>query len=130
MAKKSSLTIGIVALILGILGFISNPLVGADGLFQTGTVLNIIYIIFGLILIYTGTKAASSAPMAMKVIGVIYLIVAILGLIGGDSVIGLFAVNGADNWLHLILGLVLVWLGWKKAGGMSAPMSGNMPGQM
>jgi hypothetical protein len=47
---------------------------------------------------------------------------------GSGMLLGLVAVNSADNWLHLVLGVVLLLLsmGGKKAMAMpSAPTAGG-----
>ncbi len=120
---------GIIFVIVGLLGFVPNPIVGMDSLFHTDSLHNIVHLVIGLILLYTGTKAGGSAPMALKVIGIIYLLLAILGWIGsGESILGLVEINGADNWLHLVLGVVLVWAGF--AGKKSSDMGGMSPQPM
>lgn len=124
MAKKYSLWFGVIFLLIGLLGFIPNPLVGSGALFHTDSVHNLIHLIVGLILLYTGTKAGDKAVAALKTIGVVYLVVAVLGFLGGDSVLGIFEVNAADNWLHVVLGVLILWLGLKAGKGGAA---GSMP---
>jgi len=122
MAKTASLVIGIVFLIVGILGFIPNGIVGDEGTFMTNGLHDSIHILFGLILLFVSVKAASKASTALKVTGIIYLILAIIGFIQGTTVLGIIPVNGADNWLHLVLGVVISTLGFtgKKDDSMSA----------
>lgn len=49
------------------------------------------------------------------VFGVIMILVGILGFIpqvnSGDLLLGIFRVNDAHNWIHLITGAVAVWCG-------------------
>jgi len=122
MAKTWAMVFGWIFLILGIIGFISNPLVGMNGMFHADTMHNIVHIIFGAILLWAAYAAPMKAAGAMKWLGIIYIILAILGwiLVGNStgSLLGIAEVNGADNWLHLVLGLILVWAGMKKKGGM------------
>jgi hypothetical protein len=117
MAKKLSLIFGIVFLVVGILGFIPNPIVGQEALFHADAAHNIVHLIFGIILTIIGAKSASKAGVALKISGVIYLILAIVGFISlgasgqtGD-LLGLVSANSADNWLHLILGIALLGAG-------------------
>jgi hypothetical protein len=129
MAKKSALVIGIIFLLVGILGFIpGNGIVGAGSLFETDAVHNVVHLIFGIILVWVAVKAAEKAPTTLKVVGVIYLLLAIVGFIQGDNILGI-AANGADHWLHLVLGIVIGGLGFsgKKDAGMAAPMSSSAP---
>lgn len=53
--KIFALVLGVVLLLVGILGFISNPLVGSTGYFTTNTTQDILHIIAGLIDIWVGT---------------------------------------------------------------------------
>ncbi len=123
MAKKSALVIGIIFVLVAILGFIpGNGIVGEGALFDAGVVHSIVHLIFGIVLLAVASKP--SAASALKWVGIIYLIVAILGFIWG-SVLGIFAVNGADNLLHLVLGIVIAALGW-SASKSSAPMAAQM----
>jgi uncharacterized membrane protein len=121
MAKKASIVFGIIFVIIGILGFFGNPIVGEGGLFHTDTVHNIVHLVLGIILLAFAKK--SSAGTVLTVIGVIYLIVAIIGFISGTSVLGIFEVNAADNWLHLVLGIILGGLGLASRPKGAVPMS-------
>ena len=112
--KKTAMILGWILLILGILGFISNPLVGANGLFVTDGVHNLIHLITGAILLWAAYKAMGNAAMWLKVFGIIYLLIAILGFFS-SSVLGM-VMNGADNWLHLVLAVIFLWVGFKKNG--------------
>ena len=118
MAKKAALVFGIIFVIVGITGFIpNNPLASGNGLFEVNAIHNLVHIILGLILIFAANKAAAAA---LKWEGVLYLVVADLGFFTG-SFIGLFNENAADNWLHLVLGIVLLAIGWSAAKNSSAP---------
>lgn len=129
MAKKSAKVFGIIFLVVGALGFIGNPIVGMGGMFHTNMMHNIVHLALGLILLLTaGTEM--KAKLWLKIVGVIYLLVALLGFMSiGDNMttnlLGLVEINGADNWLHLILGVVLFVLGMggKK---MMPPQAPNM----
>jgi hypothetical protein len=130
MAKKSALVIGIVFILVGILGFIPNGIVGAGALFETDALHNIIHLIFGLILLFVALKAAQKAAGTLKVVGVIYLLLAVIGFVQGDTIIGLVPVNAADNWLHLVLGVVIGALGFMGKSGNSSMSSASVPPQM
>ena len=49
--------------------------------------------------------------MYLKVFGVVYALVALLGFMAGDEpILGLVANNMADNWLHVVFtALFLYW---------------------
>lgn len=131
MAKKLGLVLGIVFVLIGILGFMGTSLVGAEGTFETNTLHDLVHIITGLVFIFVAMKSVAKLGMVFKVFGIVYLLVAALGfMVGEGMVLGLLHVNGADNVLHLILGAVILFLGFKagKSSGMSSsmPMGGNM----
>lgn len=114
MAKKITVVLGLVFLVVGILGFISNPLVGEDALFHTDTIHNIVHIVTGLVFLIV--SASPSAPSVLKIFGVIYLLVSVLGFLSGTGkVLGFLSVNSADNWLHLVLGIVILIAGFKAS---------------
>jgi hypothetical protein len=129
MAKKLTLVFGVVFLLVGVLGFIPNPIVGADGAwFHADTVHNLVHLISGAIFLYVAVKSPGASAMTLKVFGAVYLLVAILGFVtigsGEGQLLGLIGINGADNWLHLVLGLVIFGAGFSggKENSMSQPM--------
>ncbi|MES2216690.1 MAG: DUF4383 domain-containing protein [Patescibacteria group bacterium] len=123
MAKKSALVFGIIFLIVGILGFIPNGIVGMGATFEAGTLHNVIHLIFGLVLVWVAVKSAHKAATTLKVVGIIYLILAIIGFIQDSTILGIVAVNSADNWLHLVLGIVIAALGFASKKEMAMPSS-------
>lgn len=127
MAKKIGLTLGIVFLLLGILGFVNNPLVGStDSLFATNTAHDIVHVITGLLFIFVALKNTAKVGITLKIFGIVYLLVAILGFLavdatGAGTVLGFLTVNSADNWLHVVLAIVVF------AGGVLAGKESSMP---
>lgn len=104
MSKKLAMIFGVVFVLVGILGFINNPILG---LFAVNTMHNIVHLILGIILIL-GSKG--NASMTLKIIAIIYFLVAILGFLMAPAdgmLLGLVEVNTADNWLHIVLAVVL-----------------------
>ena len=111
-AKTAALVLGIVFVAVGILGFFPNPLVSPTGLFAVNTAHNLVHLISGVVLL-AGVYSALGAALALKIIGVIYALVAILGLVlGGPMLLGLVAVNHADHWLHVALAAVILAAGF------------------
>ena len=123
MAKTFALVFGIVFLLVGVLGYIENPIVGEDALFHSTGVHNIVHLVSGLVLVGVALGAAASSALVLKVLGVVYLLVAILGFlgVGGDMILGIIDNTAADNWLHLVLGVVLLGAGLKGGKGDMAP---------
>lgn len=118
MAKTLALVFGYVFLIVGILGFFSNPIVGQSGIFHTDLNHNIVHLLSGIIFLWVGYAAASKAGTVMKIFGVVYLLVAVLGFVlapNGGSILGLIDTNVADTYLHVVLGVVILLAGIKAS---------------
>lgn len=114
--------VGIVFLLVGIAGFIPGvttdlyeglDFAGDDGtsellgIFQVSVLHNIVHGLFGL----AGLALAATASGARTFLiggGAIYLVLFLLGIVGGGDWI---PVNDADNWLHLVLGVGMIGLG-------------------
>ena len=112
MAKTLALVFGYGFLFMGILGFFSNPLVGSTGLFLTDLNHNIVHLLSGTIFLWVGYGAVSKAGMVMKIFGVVYLLVALLGFMqSGNSLLGIMSSNMADTWLNVVLGIVILLAG-------------------
>jgi hypothetical protein len=108
-------------LVVGILGFVPGITThygdlsfaghgsGAKliGLFQTSILLNLVHLAFGVGILMA--KTAEGARTYLISGGVVYLIVWLIGLIGG---LDWLPVNTADNWLHFVVGLGMVALGF------------------
>ncbi len=111
-AKTAAIVIGVVFLAVGILGFFPNPLVSPTGLFAVNTTHNLIHIVSGIVLL-AGAYTALGASNGLKIIGVVYAAVAILGLVaGGNMLLGMIAMNQADQWLHVALAVVILAAGF------------------
>jgi hypothetical protein len=111
-AKTAATVIGAVFVLVGILGFVPNPLVSPTGLFQVNTAHNLVHLASGAVLL-AGAYTTLGASLMLKVIGVVYAIVAILGFImGGPMLLGMVAVNAADHLLHVLLAVVILAAGF------------------
>ncbi|MFC4535049.1 DUF4383 domain-containing protein [Sphaerisporangium dianthi] len=138
--QTAALVIGIIFLAVGILGFI--PGITTDygamkfaghqsgahllGLFQVSILHNIVHLIFGV----AGVAMARSWTGARNFLiwgGVIYLLLWIYGLlVGHESMANFVPFNTADNWLHFLLGVVMIGLGMALSRG-GAGRSGKGP---
>jgi hypothetical protein len=114
--------VGVVFLAVGILGFVPGITThygdlsfagsGSDsqllGIFQVSILHNIVHLLFGI----AGLALARTPDGARTFLiggGVVYLVLWLLGIVGGGDWI---PVDTADNWLHFILGLGMVALGF------------------
>jgi len=112
--KKPALVIGIMFIAVGLLGFIPNPIIGESGkaIFHADTMHNIVHIVSGILFLVFAFAAPAYAPAFMKIFGVVYLLLGIIGIVnfGMDrmgTVLGFLHVNGADNLLHMGLGVAI-----------------------
>lgn len=128
MSKTLAMIFGVVFVLVGLLGFVNMPILG---LFEVNVLHNLVHIILGIILI-AGSRSMNpkAAVSSMKTVGIIYLIVAVLGFVlvpVSGKLLGLVQMNAADNWLHLVLGVVLLIASMSVKSEMkSSPMSSQM----
>ena len=132
MAKTLATVFGVIFVLVGLLGFFANPIVGTGALFEADAMHNIVHLLIGIILLGVAYWSTANSGMALKVFGIIYLVLAVLGFVlypDGGTLLGLVETNAADNWLHLVLGIILVAAGWyAKDGTMGTMGTGNMQG--
>ena len=116
--KTAALIIGFIFLAVGLLGFVPNPIVGDshEAVFHADSVHNMVHIISGVLFILIAVASPARAGLFLKVFGIVYLLLGILGIATiGDSgmikLLGFLPVNGADNYLHIALGIVIFLAG-------------------
>ena len=113
IAKQYARIFGIVALLIGILGFVPGISSGYSGsgfllgIFAINPLHNVIHILTGLVGIFAGFYAGGAyARMYALVFGVVYALVTVLGftpLVVSGSLLGLIPINMADNILHIAI---------------------------
>lgn len=108
-----------VFILLGLLGFVNNPIFGT---FAVDTVHNIIHLATGILGFALLARGEDGAETFGKIMTFVYGLVTILGFImpvgmiePTDKLLGLFTINGADNYLHLVFTLVFAYLGFAGA---------------
>lgn len=126
MLDKLAWIFGIVLLAVGVLGFV--PGVTADGqllgIFTVDPLHNVIHLLSGALAIAAVWSAGQYVRLYFQVFGVVYGLVAVLGFVQGDNVLGLIMVNTADNLLHVVIAAVALYAGfWLKEGGGMASAS-------
>ncbi len=111
-----ALVIGVVFTLIGIVGFfISSSMTPGNLLgFSVDIVHNIVHLLTGILGLWAAFGGWSRT--FNRVFGIIYLLIGILGLIPGLYFSGMFLgtmhINGADNGLHLVVGLVAAAVGF------------------
>ena len=123
--QAAAAIVGATFILVGILGFIPgitsdyNSMEAAGheshakllGIFQVSILHNIVHLLFGV----AGLAMAKNAKSATTYLiggGVIYLVLFVYGLLfSGRTAANFVPVNGADNILHLVLGIGMIGLG-------------------
>jgi hypothetical protein len=118
-AKTAAIVIGLLFVAVGLLGYVDNPVIGESeaAIFHANSVHNLVHIISGILFLIVAYASPANVPMFCKVFGTVYLLLGILGLfrIGSDgmtTLLGFLHVNGADNYLHIVLGLAILLVGF------------------
>lgn len=125
MAKKVVMTLGVVFVLVGLLGFVNDPVLG---LFEVDLWHNLVHLLSGVLALVFAMKGEEGAKMFAKVFGVVYTLVAVLGLLlPGDMLLGLIEVNLADDLLHVLLALVFLYVGFAKGKGAPSMPAQNPP---
>jgi hypothetical protein len=109
--RTACIVLGVVFILVGLLGFIPNPLVSADGIFAVNAAHNLVHIVTGIALLI-GAMALNQSQLTLRVVGIAYVLVAILGFFSGDMLLGFIHMNAADRWLHVLLAIILIAAGW------------------
>ena len=110
--RMVAIVLGVILVIVGIIGFIPNPIAYSENaIFTANAALNVIHIVSGLFLL-AGAYTTLGSAMALRILGVVYVVVAILGFVGGDMILGFISNNAGDNWLHVVLAIVLLAAGF------------------
>jgi Domain of unknown function (DUF4383) len=130
LAQTLALVFGVAFLGAGVLGFIPGittdlgdiKFAGKDspsellGIFQVSILHNIVHLLFGIAGVAL-SRTTANAKMYLLYSGVIYVVLFIYGLIVGSGDDANFVpVNGADDWLHLVLAVGLLGGWWISKG--------------
>ncbi len=118
------MVVGVVFIILGLLGFVNDPILG---IFDVDLLHNLVHLASGILALVFASQGEAQARRFALILGVVYGLVTILGFLVGDGkILGLISTNGADNILHLVLTVVFLIVGLKKPAMGNSSMSNNM----
>src|SRR4030095_689853 len=115
MFRKIAIGFGLLFVLVGLLGFV--PGVTQDehllGIFHVNAAHNAVHLLTGAPALAAGFSRAYAAQLFCRVFGVVYGLVALLGFIaGGGPVLGFISNNIADAWLHLVVALASLTIGF------------------
>ena len=128
MAKTTSWVFGVIFIIAGVWGFFAQP---AVGFVAAGWLSSLVHVVVGVVLLALASKP--SAVTALKTVGILYVVFAILAFMQGSSVLwtDAFPADAATSWFYLVVGIVIAALGFSaKNGEMAAPAAPAAPAQM
>ena len=121
-AKLIALIFGVTFIVIGLMGFVSNPIASEVGIFQTNWAHNLVHLVTGAIFLLGVVKFPGREKRFVLYSGYFYGLVAVLGFVWpGDMLLGFIHINEPDRWLHLALALVIV-----AAGFLSAPQQAQL----
>ena len=102
--KTYAMVIGVVLLLLGLVGFVNNPILG---IFGVNIYQDLLHLVGGALILWLAMKG--SAKSTNMWVGIIALVVGILwfaeGLDGGLLNL-IFGINAAISYLHIAVGVV------------------------
>jgi hypothetical protein len=118
--QKYSLLVGIVAIVLGIIGFIQTGFTNYTemtdhyilGLFQTNGFHNTVYILAGLMWLLGAFALTPAGNQGLNIaLAGVLLLLAVLGFLGYWGLLSISAGINGDNLLHLLLALTGLFIG-------------------
>jgi hypothetical protein len=115
LLKNIAIAFGIVFIIVGILGFV--PAVTTNGLlfgyFEVNPAHNVVHLSTGVVALIVAFISEKATQLFFQIFGVIYALVALAGFFTGNQpLLGVVAINTADNWLHVLIAIVALYLGF------------------
>jgi|SRR3989344_5868447 len=130
MVQKIAWIFGIVVLVVGVLGFVPGITMEGMllGIFQVDAMHNIVHILTGILAIAAAMGTGTYARLYFKVFGVVYGLVAVLGLVTDGSVLGM-TMNMADHLLHVLITAFALYVGFamKDSPAVMSMNEGPMP---
>lgn len=122
MAKTAAIIFGIILLVVGVWGFFGGGT--SVGVFAADMTSSVVHVVLGIVLLAVSAKPSAGATL--KTLGIIYIIIAILGFVGGEKILGFVANNPAADWLYLVAGVIMAACGWSGKKGMMSPGAPQM----
>ena len=115
MLKKIAIAFGIVFIVVGILGFVSavTPNDRLLGYFLVNAAHNFVHLATGVVALIVGFAGERASRLFFQIFGVVYALVAVLGFVTPDKpLLGIVANNPADTWLHVLIAIVSLFIGF------------------
>lgn len=113
--KRIAVIFGILFAAAGVLGFVPavNPGGKLLGIFDVNGAHNLVHIATGVVALIVGFASDKASRLFFQVFGIVYAAVAALGFYYGDQpLLGIVSSNVADTWLHVVVALISLYLGF------------------
>lgn len=129
LVTTAAMAVAATFLLVGILGFIpgitthfgSMQFAGHEsgakllGVFQVSVLHNVVHLLFGVVG-FAMARTIAGARAFLIGGGAVYLVLWLYGMVvGQESAANFVPVNTADDWLHLVLGIGMIGLGFMMA---------------
>jgi len=112
-AKLIAVIFGVTFIVVGLMGFVSNPIASGAGIFQTNWAHNLVHLVTGAIFLIGVIKFPGQEKRFVLYSGYFYGLVAVLGFVWpGDMLLWIIHINEPDRWLHLGLAIAIVAAGF------------------
>lgn len=108
LLQLAATVFGAVFVAVAVIGFVQGDTV--LGVFEVDALHNVIHLASGLAALAAASSGRTSRLYFLG-FGAVYALVAAIGFVDGDTVLGLFDVNAADNVLHLVIAAATLALG-------------------
>ena len=120
MIKTAAVLFGIVFILIGILGFVPGVTDNEMllGIFHVNAAHNVVHLLSGAAALFAGMTSTGASRMYFRIFGVVYGLVAVLGLMNMGQhtmLLGLISNNDADTFLHIAIAAVSLLLGFMPA---------------
>jgi hypothetical protein len=129
LARSAAGVVGVVYVLLGVIGFLPDPLVQASdapsatgavlGLVPINPLLNVVHLVLGGALLYA-SAATATAILVSRVIGAVLVALGLLGVVAASGY-GFMPLGGGEIVLHIATAAMLV--GSSLAGRATPPGS-------
>lgn len=120
MLKRAAIIFGAMFVLVAIFGFIPDFTQPAPdglggllfGIFAVNGMHNFVHLISGIAALFVGFRSEAASRACFRIFGVIYALVALVGLFVGRGVLLGLAHNTADVVLHAIIAVAALYLGF------------------
>lgn len=117
MAKKFAIVSGWVLTLLGITGLLGTSIIGSGprAYFMVDTAMSVVHLFSGALLIYVAYMVNEKAGKAIRIVGIVLIVLSVGGFFSEGAVFDLVLTNSATDYVHLALALIFLWGSMSKS---------------